>query len=45
MNAFECGWQDVERGKSLKDCPYYRGTGAAIAWRQGFIAMLASVGL
>ena len=45
LNPFERGWRDAERGISFRDCPYLRGTGAAIAWRNGYRALYASAGL
>ena len=43
MTAFEQGWHDAERGISLRDCPYLRGTGGAIAWRSGHAAFFAAL--
>jgi hypothetical protein len=45
MSAYELGWIAAEIGKSLKDCPFKRDPGSAIAWRNGYRAMYASVGL
>jgi hypothetical protein len=44
MTAFEKGWMDAERGWALKDCPFHRASGDAIAWRNGFRAFLYSIG-
>lgn len=42
MTSFERGWADAEVGRRLKECPYFNGTGAAIAWRQGWKAFFNS---
>ena len=36
MSPYEQGWIDAICGKSLKDCPYHRASGFAIAWRNGW---------
>ncbi len=36
MTAYEQGYHDAERGLTLKQCPFMRGTGMAIAWRAGW---------
>lgn len=38
MSAYEIGWDAAERGHLMVACPYRSGTGAAIAWRQGWKA-------
>lgn len=45
MTAFELGWIAAEDGHAMSACPFLAISGAAIAWRNGYRAMLASVGL
>ncbi len=42
MTAFEQGWMDAECGLSLRDNPFHRDTGSAIAWRNGWKACYAA---
>ena len=43
MSAYEMGWTAAERGQSLKDNPFVRGSGEEISWRWGYQAFCASV--
>ena len=41
--AFKQGWVHAERGLSLHNCPYMKGTGSAIAWRNGWRGLHESI--
>lgn len=38
MSAYEKGWLDCSKGVSFNSCPFYAGSGEAIAWRNGWKA-------
>jgi len=45
MSAFERGWMDAEVGRTIRENPYHRQSGEAIAWRAGYRAFLEAFGL
>lgn len=36
MTVFEEGYLAYEQGKSIEACPYLKGSGYAILWRNGW---------
>ncbi len=44
-SPYELGWIAAGSGKRLRDCPFHKAGGYAIAWRNGYRDMLRSVGL
>jgi ribosome modulation factor len=44
MTAYEMGWNAAEDGKASRTCPFGKASGEAIAWRNGYRDMLASIG-
>lgn len=45
MNAFENGWVAATDGKTFKNNPYHKGSSEWMLWRNGWRAMMESIGL